>query len=141
VQVSIATRRKSHITDLFLLILLLLIIFVVVILIFIIITFLAMVRIAIVFKILSRLLLTLHASLSELFHHLKKFLPIILEKVVRNSENITCEYRVKWHVSGHTTKKLQNFAHAPVTARLFQLKSPSPLAIFPFGAARRSRPP
>jgi len=49
------------------------------------------VRIAVLFKILSRLLLTLHASLSELLHHLKKLLPIILEKIVRDGENITCE--------------------------------------------------
>jgi hypothetical protein len=59
-----------------------------------------MIRFAILFKILSCLLLALHASLSKLFHHLKKFLPIILEKVVGNGENITCEYRVEWHVSG-----------------------------------------
>jgi hypothetical protein len=51
-----------------------------------------MVRIAILFKILSRLLLTLHASLSELFHHLEELLPIIFEKIVCNGENVTCEY-------------------------------------------------
>ena len=100
-----------------------------------------MVRIAVHFQILSRLLLALHASLSELLHHLEKLLPIVLEKVICNCENVTCEYRVKWHVSGHRTEKVENFAHAPVTARLFQLKSPSPLATFPFGAARRSRAP
>jgi nitrate reductase gamma subunit len=86
------TRRKSDTTDLFLLLLLLVIIFLIVVFIVFIIRFLAMVRIAILFKILSRLLLTLHTSLSELLHHLEKLLPIILEKVVCNSENVTCEY-------------------------------------------------
>lgn len=59
-----------------------------------------MVRIAVHFQILSCLLLALHASLSELLHHLEKLLPIVLEKVICNCENVTCEYRFEWHVSG-----------------------------------------
>jgi len=79
-----------HTTDLFLVILFLIIVVVIVIII-IIVPLLLVIRIAVLFKILSCLLFTLHAPLSELFHHLEKLLPIILEKVIRNGENVACE--------------------------------------------------
>jgi|SRR6266478_469643 len=94
--------NESYITDL------LLIFLVVLSLVVLIDTFLAMIRIAVFFKILGSLLLTLHASLSELLHYLEKLLSIVLEKVVRDCENVTCEYSVKWYVSGHKTKKVEN---------------------------------
>jgi hypothetical protein len=77
-------------TDLFLIILFLVII-VVIIVIIVIVTLFLIVRIAFLFKILNCLLFTLHASLSELFHHLEELLPVILEKIIRDSENVACE--------------------------------------------------
>jgi len=79
-----------HITDLFLLVLFLAIIIVVIVIVIVVAVFL-IVRIAILFKILGCLLFTLHAPFSKLFHHLEELLPIILEKVIRNGENIACE--------------------------------------------------
>jgi hypothetical protein len=80
-------------TDLFFFILLLVIIFVIILFV-ILVTFVIIVRITILFKILGRLLLALHASLSKLLHHLEEFLPIILEKVIRNGEDVACERKM-----------------------------------------------
>jgi ABC-type sugar transport system permease subunit len=90
VHISIITAKECHTTDLFLVILFLPIIIVVIVIVVVVAVFL-IVRIAILFKILSCLLFTLHAPFSKLFHHLEKLLPIILEKVVCNGENVACE--------------------------------------------------
>jgi hypothetical protein len=76
-------------TDLFFFILFLVIIVVVVIVVVVAVLF--VLPIAILFKILSSLLFALHAPLSELFHHLKELLAIVLEKIIRNGENVACE--------------------------------------------------
>jgi hypothetical protein len=40
---------------------------------------------------MSCLLFTLHAPFSELLHHLEKLLTIILEKIIRHGENVSCK--------------------------------------------------
>jgi hypothetical protein len=80
-----------HVTHLFLVVLFLVIILVIVILVIFILTVVIIVGIAILFEILSSLLFALHSPFSELFHHLKELLPIILEKIIRNGENVACE--------------------------------------------------
>jgi len=39
------------------------------------------------------MLFTLHALFGELFRHLKEILPVILEKIIRNGKNVSCEWR------------------------------------------------
>jgi hypothetical protein len=80
-------------TDLFLVVIVVLFIIFVVIIVIVVITFF-IVRIALFFKVLGRLLLALHASLSKLLHHLEELLPIVLEKVICNGENIAYQYRI-----------------------------------------------
>jgi hypothetical protein len=80
-----------HATHLFLVVLFLVLFLVLVIIVIIILTVIIIVGIAILFEILSRLLFALHSPFSELFHHLKEFLPIVLEKVIRDGENVACE--------------------------------------------------
>ena len=49
---------------------------------------LIVIRIAMLFQILSCLLFVLHAPFGKLFSHLEEILPVILKKIIRNGKNV-----------------------------------------------------
>lgn len=70
--------------------LLFLIFVVLIILILILVTFIVLVVLTVILDVCSGLLLALHPPFRELLHHLEELLPVVLEQIVGDSEDVTC---------------------------------------------------